>query len=73
MIDVVKLQELGHSFHGQILKEYLTEKRKSINDIKSCKTWEETQGRKIALDLIDELFSFMKEKEASAKSKTLYN
>jgi len=73
MIDIQKLQELGKSFHGQILKDYLNEKRKSINDLKSCKTWEEAQGKKVALDLIDELFSFMEEKEKSAKSKTLYN
>lgn len=73
MIDTSKLQDLGKSFQGQILKEYLEDKKKSISDVRTCKTWEETQGRKIALDLIDELFSFMKEKDTSAKSKTLYS
>lgn len=73
MIDTLKLQELGKSFQGQILKEYLEEKKKTIGDIRSCKTWDETQGRKIALDLIDELFSFMKEKDSGTKSKTLYS
>lgn len=73
MIDTTKLQELGRSFQGQILKEYLEEKKKSIGDVRTCKTWEETQGRKIALDLIDELFSFMKDKDSSVKSKTLYS
>lgn len=67
------LEELAKLNHGKVLREFLEEEMSKIGDIKTCKTWEETQGRKIALETLERLFSFLKIKNPVAKSKTLYN
>lgn len=56
------LEGLRNTNYGKALKELLDEKLEEIGNIKSCKSWEETLGRQYALKLIDDIFSFMKEK-----------
>lgn len=58
--------------HGQALQAVLKEKRDELNNVTTCKSWEETLGRKYAVELIDDIFSFMREKVVTS-NKTRYD
>lgn len=66
------LSELTHTNYGKALREFLDERCNEIGDISKCKTWEETQGRKFALDLIKDLFVFMDKKDVVDNGKNSY-
>lgn len=61
------LEELGRSHFGRVLREYLEEKSKEIGDIRRAASWEDTLGRRYALDLIRDLFSVMEEREVTQR------
>lgn len=64
------LEGLRLTNYGKALKELLDEKYIELNNVKSCTSWEDTKARTYALDIIDEIFSFMKEtKEVSNKTR----
>lgn len=56
------LNDLKNTNYGKALKELLDEKYAELNNVKSCTSWEDTKARSYALNIIDEIFSFMKEK-----------
>lgn len=66
------LQELARTMHGNALREYLKEKREVIGDIKLCTSWEHTVGRQYALEVLDEVFSFLEEKKTTDKTPNQY-
>lgn len=66
------LEELSRSMHGSALREYLTEKRNTIGDIKLCTSWEHTVGRQYALEVIDEIFGFLDKKPPVDKTPNQY-
>lgn len=72
--DSIKLlEELGKTQFGKALREFIEDKKAEIGDITKSKSWEETQGRQYALNLIKDLFYFMKEKaEPVDKKKNPY-
>lgn len=66
------LEGLRLTNYGKALKELLDEKYEELNNVKSCTSWEDTKARTYALDIIDDIFSFMKEKNTS-QNKTRYD
>lgn len=67
-----QLEQLAHSPQGQALLRYLEQTREEMSNLKTIESWEETLGRKKALEKIDELFSFMGEKKVEIKTKNQY-
>lgn len=63
---------MKESVYGKALKDFLDEHYNKINDIKTCLSWEETLGRKYALQLLKDLFSFMDDKNPSTKKPNPY-
>lgn len=59
------LSELRRTNYGKALSELLDEKYAELNNVKHCSSWEDTLGRAKALQILDEIFHFMKEKETS--------
>ena len=45
--------------YGEALQAFLDEQYTIINDVTACKSWEDTQARKYALEVIERLFAFM--------------
>lgn len=66
------LEHMAKTPYGTALKEYLEAALRDIKDISTAQTWEETLGRKFAVKLVEDLFSFMKEKKIVDKSKNQY-
>lgn len=66
------LQELGKTNYGIALKEYLNESITDMSDLSKLESWDETLGKKYAVEIIKKLFSFMETKESQQKSKTKY-
>jgi len=66
------LESMRLTNYGQALQAILSEKKEELNNVSTCKSWEETLGRKYAVDLIDDIFSFMKEKVVTS-NKTRYD
>lgn len=66
------LQELKNTPYGVALKEFLTEKNNELNDVNTCKSYEEVLGRQLALKTLKDLFSFMERRESIDKSKNQY-
>lgn len=66
------LQELGKSPLGNALRDFLDEQKKTIGNVKTTQSWEETLGRKFALKLIEDLFSFMDTPKVDKKEKNQY-
>lgn len=66
------LSEIGTTQYGRALRDYLDDAILVIGDIRQAKTWEETQGRRIAIETLGKLFSFIKEHKLDKKSKTEY-
>jgi hypothetical protein len=67
-----KLMELNNTSYGKALREYLDSQLKEIQDITKAKTWEETQGRQLAVKLIHDLFRFMEAKKVDKIDKVRY-
>lgn len=61
------LRELSRSAHGVALREFLDEKLKDIGDVTKCESWEDTLGRRHAILLIRDLFSFLEEEKPAEK------
>jgi hypothetical protein len=66
------LEELSRSMHGQALKTYLGEKYADIGDISKCTSWEDTLGRKHAISLLKEIFSFLEERKKEERTPNQY-
>lgn len=66
------LSEMKNTNYGKALKNFLDDKYEEMNNVATCKSWEETLGRAFAVKILDDLFSFMKEKTES-KNKTRYD
>jgi hypothetical protein len=62
------LSKINATIYGKALKEFLVDHQKTIGDIETCPTWEEALGRKFALKLIKDLFSFMEEPKPSSRN-----
>lgn len=57
------LKGLKQTNYGKALQELLNEKCAELNNVKSCTSWEDTRARAYALDIVDEIFGFMRPKE----------
>lgn len=66
------LEEMFLSPYGKALKDFLDEELKELTDVKNCKSWEDTLGRKHAEGVIKKLFSFIKGYEKPS-NKTRYD
>lgn len=66
------LSEMKNSPFGKILNIYLEEKLAQINDIKTCLSWEETLGRKYALQLLRDIFYFLNDTKSTDKNLNQY-
>lgn len=66
------LEELGRTQFGAALRAYLEDEKESIRDVRNSSSWEDTLGRQMALQTIDRLFNFMKEKTPVVKKKNPY-
>lgn len=66
------LESLSSSQYGLVLKEYLEEEMKELQDISNATSWDDTQGRQKAVAIIKKLFSFMERKEQVDKGKNIY-
>jgi hypothetical protein len=67
------LDMLYQTPQGKALREYLEEERKKIDTVKDVTSLEEVLGRKHALELIDKIFGFLKEKKIDSPSRNQYN
>lgn len=67
-----KLEQIPHSPQGFALLQYLELAQKELKDIETAQSWEEVQGRKFALKVINDLFIFMGEKKVVITSKNQY-
>lgn len=54
-----RLTELPKTPYGIALQAFLDDKYKEIGNILESKSWEETLGRKFALQLLKDLFAIM--------------
>lgn len=54
------LAGLKQTNYGKALQELLDEKTAELNNVRNCTSWEDTKARSYALDIIDEIFKFMK-------------
>lgn len=70
--DKILLEGLRLTNYGKALQALLDEKYAELNNVNSCKSWEDTIGRQHAIKILDELFHFMKEK-VKVENKTRYD
>lgn len=54
------LSEITTTPHGRALVEYLETAFEELNDVRECKSWEETLGRQFAMEYLKDLFSILK-------------
>jgi len=66
------LEQLGSSMYGKVLREYLEEKIKELNDVRTLNSWDEALGRKYAITLIRDLFGIIEEKKETTKQNNPY-
>lgn len=66
------LEGLKSTNYGIALKQLLEEKYTELNNVKSCTSWEDTMARAKALTILDDVFSFMKDK-IDMKNTTRYD
>jgi len=66
------LQDMSKSQYGKVLEIFLKEELDSIDDISSCKTLKEMEGRQFAIKLINKLFSFMQNRNTTEREKNQY-
>lgn len=60
MINKSQLEQLAKSDFGKVLIDYLDEKIKEMTDITKIETQKELTGKKNAVKILRELFSFLK-------------
>ena len=61
------LQSLGTSAYAHALQEYLEQECERLNDVSACKDWEDTLGRKHAVEALKKIFSFLNIKTKEKK------
>lgn len=66
------LQDMSKSQYGKALEVFLKEELDNIDDISSCKTLKEMEGRQFAIKLINKLFSFMQVRNTTEREKNQY-
>lgn len=66
------LKELANTHYGVALRDFLNQAIDEIGDIRKTESWEETQGRKFALQVIEDLFGFLQIKEQGNVKRTKY-
>lgn len=66
------LTELSSTSYGQALKAVLEQKKDELNNISTCKSYEEVLGRQHAINLINDIFKFMGEKKVENIKKNNY-
>ena len=60
MITPKDLEPLAKSDFGKLLIEYLKEKKIELSTLSTIKSIEELAGRQKAVEILDELFSFLR-------------
>lgn len=66
------LEQLVNSQYGSVLREYLEEELKELQDVSNATSWEDTQGRQKAVAIIRKLFSFMEKRLPVERNKNNY-
>lgn len=67
------LSEMKNTPYGRALMAYLDEELLELRDITKTKSWEETLGRKFAVETIKKLFAFISQDVNPKKEKTRYD
>lgn len=70
--NIALLQELGKLNHGKALKALLREHLDNMNDLTTCETWEEAQGRKHAIAVIKDIQSKLEERPERVDRRPTY-
>lgn len=70
MIKAQDLEALAKSDFGKLLIQYLKEKQEELSDLDKIKSFEEMVGKKEAIKILHELFSFL---EKGRENKPNYN
>lgn len=67
------IEGMNKTSQGKALQEFLNEEVLKLNDVRNIETLEEVLGRKRAIEIIDKIFGFLKEKKIDGQSRTSYN
>jgi hypothetical protein len=67
------IEGMSKTVQGKALQEFLIEEVAKLNDVSTINSFEETLGRKRAIEIINKIFSFLKEKKVDGSSRTSYN
>ncbi|NCN26062.1 hypothetical protein GW915_00670 [bacterium] len=54
---------MKNTAYGVALKELLEEQYDLINNVRTCESWEDTIGRRKALEALDKIFAFLNMEE----------
>ena len=58
---------------GRAIAEFIEEEKRRLNDVTTIDTLEEVLGRKRAIEILNKLFAFVREKKIDSSSKNQYN
>jgi hypothetical protein len=67
------MEQLGKTSYGAALRVYLNEAIADLKDITKTKSWEETLGRQLAVDVLERLMKDMEERQAGVNSKPKFD
>ena len=66
------LVELSRSAQGEALRELIAEAKVELGDVTKCNSWEDTLGRKHAMEFLSKTFSFLDKGETKSQAKSQY-
>lgn len=67
-----QLLALNGTIYGEALKEELKEQIAYIESVRDTKSWEETQGRKFALKVLEDIFAYLIDKKTNQRNGNQY-
>lgn len=66
------LEELSRTSYGRALSELLNRELAELKDVKNATSWEDTLGRKHAVEILERILYFMEEKPKANQNKTSF-
>ena len=67
------LESMSKTQYGKAIQEFLDEELLKLNNVKTIDTFDDALGRKKAVEIIDKLFMFIREKKLDNQEKSRYN
>lgn len=64
---------MGKTSQGSALRELLSDEISKLNDVRTIDSFDEVLGRKRAIEIIDKVFGFLKEKKVDTQPRNNYN